>query len=170
MEPHINRTSKAAHKAALLGVLAALALALSFAESVLLPALPLGIKPGLSNVAVMLASASLGLPAGLAIALVKAAFAGITRGLQALLLSGAGGLCSTLLAGCLLRRKPAWLSPIGIGMLGGVAHNLAQLCVAALLLRAPGVFGLAPPLLVAGAAAGAITGLLLRLLRKTPPE
>jgi heptaprenyl diphosphate synthase len=157
-------------KIALLGILAALAIALSFAESFLIPLLPLGLKPGLSNVAVMLASGVLGFPAGLVIVLIKAVFAGAARGLIAMLLSGAGGIVSALLVGFLLKLQITnreWrISELGIGMLGGVTHNLMQLLAAALLLRASGVLGLLPLLTAAGLAAGAVTGLLLKLLRR----
>jgi len=170
-----RRPYSGAQKAAYWGILSALALALSWAESVLAPLLnlPMGVKPGLSNIAVMMAGATLGLPAGLAVAAAKAAFAGITRGLTAMLLSGAGGLVSALLMGALincrggiLAARRQGLSDIGIGMLGGTAHNLTQLAVAALLMQAPGVFWAAPWLILCGALAGAVTGTAVKLLRK----
>ena len=154
-------------------MLSALALALSWAESFLVPMLnlPMGVKPGLSNIAVMMASAVLGLPAGLAVAAAKAVFAGITRGLTAMLLSGAGGLASALLVGLLLKfsiKNSAFsIGELGIGMLGGAAHNIAQLLAAALLMGAPGVLWAAPVLLLCGALAGAVTGSAVKLLRKT---
>jgi len=175
-----------AQKAAYWGVLSALALALSWAESFLAPMLnlPMGVKPGLSNIAVMTASATLGLPAGLAVAAAKAVFAGITRGPTALLLSGAGGLASALLVGLLLsaprllRRHPPLkrgeapkgaggaLSETGIGMLGGAAHNITQLAAAALIMKAPGVLWAAPVLLLFGTLAGAATGTAVKYLRR----
>ena len=160
-------------KAAFWGVLSALALALSWAESFLAPFLnlPMGVKPGLSNIAVMMASNLLGLPAGLAVAAAKAVFAGLTRGLTAMLLSAAGGIVSALLVGLLLKgakrgAAPQVLTEIGIGMLGGAAHNMAQLAVAALLMRTPGVLWTAPWLLLCGTLAGAATGTAVKLLRK----
>jgi heptaprenyl diphosphate synthase len=156
-----------ARSIALTGVLGALALALSYAELFLAPALPLGVKPGLSNIAVMLAGTALGLPAGLLIALMKAVFAGITRGQTAMLLSGAGGLLSALVAVLLLLEPRRRLSETGAGIAGGVVHNLAQLLLAAALTRTPGIFWSAPLLIVFGAAAGAITGTLTKQLRKS---
>jgi len=157
-------------RVAFLGVLGALALALSYAESFLVPVLPFGVKPGLSNVVVMLASSALGLPAGLGIALIKAVFAGVTRGYVAMLLSGAGGLLSALVMGLLLQsraaqRKP-YISETGAGMLGGVAHNMAQLLLAAVMTQTPGVVWSAPLLIVFGVAAGALTGTLAKIMRK----
>lgn len=154
-------------KVAYYGVFSALALALSFAESWAAPLLrlPLGVKPGLSNIAVMLAAGALGLPAGLSVALVKALFAGVTRGLTAMLLSGAGGLLSALLVGLLLRRRGRYLTETGVGVLGGVTHNLAQLALAALLTETPGVFWLLPQMIVCGVVAGAVTGTIYRAAR-----
>ena len=161
-----------AQKAAYWGILSALALALSWAESFLAPLLnlPMGVKPGLSNIAVMTASAVLGLPAGIAIAAAKAVFAGVTRGLTAMLLSAAGGIVSALLVGLLLKlsikHSALSISETGIGMLGGTAHNLAQLAVAALVMRAPGVLWAAPALIACGALAGAVTGTAVKFVRK----
>jgi len=167
-----SRPYSGAQRAAYWGVLSALALALSWAESFLAPLLnlPMGVKPGLSNIAVMTASALLGLPAGIAIAAAKAVFAGVTRGLTAMLLSAAGGIVSALLVGLLLKlsikHSALSISEIGIGMLGGTAHNLAQLAVAALVMRAPGVFWAALVLIACGALAGAVTGTAVKFIRK----
>jgi len=166
------RDNSNAHKAAFWGILSALALALSWAESTLAPFLnlPMGVKPGLSNIAVMMAGATLGLPAGLAVAAAKAVFAGLTRGLTAMLLSGAGGIVSALLVGLLLKfsiKNSAFsIGEIGIGMLGGAAHNIAQLAVAALIMGTPGVLWAAPVLLLCGALMGAVTGTAVKLIRK----
>jgi heptaprenyl diphosphate synthase len=120
--------------------------------------------------AVMVASASLGLPAGIAVAVAKAVFAGLTRGLTAMFLSGAGGILSAAVVGLLLKfsiqHSAFSISEIGIGILGGVTHNLAQLACAMLIMRATGVFMAAPPLIVFGVLAGAVTGTLVRLIRK----
>ncbi|MCL2494075.1 MAG: Gx transporter family protein [Oscillospiraceae bacterium] len=161
-----------AQKAAHWGILSALALALSWAESFLAPFLnlPMGVKPGLSNIAVMMACAALGLPAGLAVAAAKAVFAGLTRGLTAMLLSASGGIVSALLVGLLLKfsiqHSAFSITETGVGMLGGAAHNMAQLAVAALLMGTPGVFWAAPWLLICGAIAGAVTGTAVRLIRR----
>ena len=154
---------------AFLGVLGALALALSYAESFLVPVLPFGVKPGFSNVVVMLASSALGLPAGLGIVLVKAVFAGITRGPAAMLLSGAGGLLSALVMGLLLQssatKRRSYISETGAGMLGGVTHNMAQLLLAAVMTQTSGVVWSAPLLMICGVAAGALTGTLAKITR-----
>ena len=67
---------------ALTGLLAALALALSFLEGLLppLPFLPPGAKLGLSNIVTMYAAGTLGLPYAVFLALLKGGFALLTRG------------------------------------------------------------------------------------------
>ncbi|MDR1464928.1 MAG: Gx transporter family protein [Oscillospiraceae bacterium] len=170
------RINSNARKAAAWGVFSALALALSWAESTLAPLLhlPFGVKPGFSNIAVMLAAGTLGLPAGLAVSAAKALFAGVTRGPTALLLSGAGGVLSALVTGGLLRPSKksrricaaCRVTETGVGILGGVTHNLAQLGLAALLTGTPGILWTAPALLICGGLAGAATGTLVKLLRR----
>ena len=76
--------------------LSALALALSAAEGFFTPVLPPGAKAGVSNIVVMYAAASLGLPSALVIALAKATFALLTRGVIAFGMSAAGGVLSAL--------------------------------------------------------------------------
>ena len=109
--------SGAARRAALLGLLAALAVALSFLEG-LLPVIPIpGAKLGLSNIVIMYALTSLNLPCALALAAVKAAFA-LLRGGSAFLMSLAGGLLSTLVMAGVLRLLRGRVSFIGVGILG----------------------------------------------------
>lgn len=152
-------------KLALTGLLGALAIALSAAESLFppLPFLPPGAKPGLSNIAAMFAAGQVGLGPALCIALIKAGFAGVTRGVTALLMSLAGGVCSTLVMAALLRmRKRPW-GLMGVGIAGALTHNLAQLAVAATLVSSAFLTYL-PWLLVFAVITGSLTGILLRAL------
>ena len=147
---------------ALLGLLAALALALSFLEG-LLPALPVpGAKLGLSNIVTMYALTALSLPAALGITAVKAVFA-LLRGGSAFLMSAAGGLLSTLVMALCLRLFRGTMGDIGIGIAGAVAHNAGQWLMA-LLLIGPAVLAYAPWLLLMALATGMVTGLTLHLL------
>ena len=70
-------------------ILSAAALAVSFAEKMLIAALPLpmGIKPGFSNIIVMFTCYTLGLIPSLGIVLVKAGFAAIMSGVTSGILS-----------------------------------------------------------------------------------
>ena len=154
--------SGTARRAALLGLLAALAVALSFLEG-LLPVIPIpGAKLGLSNIVIMYALTSLNLPCALALAAVKAAFA-LLRGGTAFFMSLAGGLLSTLVMAGALRLFRNRVSFIGVGILGAVAHNGGQLA-AAMLLLSPALIGYGPWLLLLAVAAGTVTGLTLNFV------
>lgn len=154
---------KKTYYTALFGLLAALAMALSYLESLLPTAafLPPGAKPGFSNLVNLFAASFMGTLPALGIALLKACFAGLTRGLTAFFMSLCGGVLSTLLM-CLLLRKTRRLSFVGIGIVGAICHNLGQLLVASVLVGNRSVLGYAPILLLCALAAGTLTGLVFR--------
>ena len=140
--------------------MAALAIALSFLES-LLPALPVpGARLGLSNLVTLFALSSLGLPSALGITIAKAAFA-LLRGGTACLMSLCGGILSTVAMALVLKLR--CFSLWGTSLAGAVMHNLGQLAVALLLLDVSLVY-YTPVLLLAALVAGSVTGLTTQLL------
>ncbi len=150
---------------ALTGVLSAQALALSFLES-LIPAIagfPPGAKPGFSNIVVMFSAATLGIVQTFVITLIKALFAGITRGLTAFLMSLSGGILSTAAALLLMRAKNSKFGYIGIGIICAVCHNAGQLCAASVISGTSGLFiSYGPFLLLAAMLTGFLTGTVLK--------
>ncbi len=154
-----------ASKVAFTGILGALALALAALENLLppIPVLPPGAKLGLSNTATMYAAQSVGLLPALCIALIKGLFAGMTRGTAAMLMSLSGGICSTVLMWFIVRRRVPVFGWCGVGVIGSLAHNGAQLCVAALL-TSPAVAFYIPWLILFGMLSGILTGLVLRVM------
>lgn len=153
---------KASGRMAFTGLLAALALSFSFLEGLIppIPVLPPGAKLGLSNIVVLYAAGSLGLPAALFLACLKGGFALLTRGVTAGLLSISGGVLSALVMWLLLQKTRASLSLVGV--CGALSHNAAQLCAAWLLTSAAVVFYL-PFLVLFGVLTGLLTGLVLKL-------
>lgn len=153
---------QASARVAFTGVLGALALALSFLEGLLppLPMLPPGAKLGLSNIAVLYAAGSVGLPCALFLAVLKGGFAFLGRGAAAGMMSLAGGVASTLLMWLLLRGTRASLMLTGV--CGALAHNGAQLAVARVVTSQAVVFYI-PALVVFGILTGLLTGLVLGL-------
>lgn len=148
-------------KTALLGLLTAAAVTLSFLESLLpaLPFLPPGAKAGFSNIVTMFAAGFMGLLPALTVALLKSVFVLLTRGWVAFAMSVCGGLLSTLVMWwCLHCRRSLLIT----GIAGAVTHNLAQLGVAMLLTQTAGLLYYLPLLLLFAAAAGTVTGLLLK--------
>ncbi len=143
-------------------MLSAVAIVLSFLESLLPTAafMPPGAKPGLSNTATMFAASSMGLAPALAITLVKAVFAGVTRGVTSFFMSLSGGTLSTITMYVLfkLSKRTGYLV---IGVISAIMHNLGQLITAAFLVGSSAVIGYAPVLLVSGIITGALTGSIL---------
>lgn len=154
---------KRSRTVATVGILGALALSLSFLESLLpsLPMTPPGFKLGLSNLPVMYAAGALGLPSALFLGLLKAGFAFFSRGFSAGIMSTAGGLLSVLVTWGLWRRHSLSLSLIGVG--GALAHNAGQLCAAYFLTSASVLFYI-PFLLLFGVLTGLLTGAILRAI------
>lgn len=154
--------SPRAQKTALLGMLGAAALALSFLENLIpgLPGLPPGAKPGFSNIATMAAAAQFGFAGAFPITLLKAGFAGLTRGATAFFMSAAGGLLSMPVMLLLLRGKRSPFGTAGTGILCAVAHNLGQLLTARVLTGTNAVFGYAPLLLLFSLLTGIVTGVV----------
>jgi len=155
---------KPAYRVAFSGLLLALCVALSFAEGMLpaLPMLPPGVKPGLSNIVTMYAVFFLGARQALCITALKSLFVLLTRGATAAFLSLIGGLLSVCVM-VILRKIPG-LSALFVSIGGAVTHNLGQLAGASLLLGDPKTLYYAPVLILAGVAAGVLTGILLRFV------
>ena len=144
-------------------LLAAAALALSFFERLLTAGLPLppGVKPGLSNIAVMFACAAVGLPAALMITAAKAGFAFLYSGAAAGLLSLCGGALSATTMFFLLRLPRERMTYTGISAVSAAAHNLGQLLAASLLAGGAVYLSYLPVLLAGGVVCGCVTGVIL---------
>lgn len=143
-----------------LSLLCALALVLSYVESLLPPltAVP-GIKIGLGNIAVVLTLYGVGAWPALVLSLIRLTLASLLFGTGVSFLYGlAGALLSFL--GMVLLKKTDRFSPTGVSGTGGVLHNLGQVLVAVVVLDTPAIFGYLPLLLLTGTLSGALVGLL----------
>ena len=162
-----TNVNKKTSQIALLGVLGAEALALSFLENFIpaIPGLPPGAKPGFSNIVTMFTASTLGFPSALAITILKSVFAFITRGATAGLMSFAGGLLSTILMVLLLKWQKNPFGIMGVSVASAVAHNAGQLLVACILSGTPALaLGYGPLLLLFAIITGAITGAILKIV------
>ena len=158
-----TKTGASAKNVAVMGLLFALAIALSALEGMLPAFIPVpGIKPGLSNIVTMYCVFVLGARQAFGLALLKALFALIIRGFTAGVLSLSGGMLSVVVMLVLLAVRGKKLSYGMAGIAGAVAHNLGQLAVAFFLLGLPQLFYYAPALVAAGIVMGLITAALLR--------
>ena len=155
-----------ARKTALLGILCAQAIALSFLESLIpaLPFLPPGAKPGFSNIVTMFAVLTFGLPQAMCITVFKALFALATRGATAFFMSLAGGVLSTLAMWAMTKIKSDPFGLLGASVIAAVCHNAGQLAAAAALTGTKAVLGYAPALLIFSLITGTVTGTVLRIV------
>ncbi len=161
-----RKLSRGARSIAVFGLLGALAVVIAAFESALLPALPFlppGAKPGLSNIVTTFAVSAFSLGGGVYVTLCKAAFAWLTRGGTAALMSLAGGLLSTL-ALWLLLRAPRRMSYIGVSLIAAACHNVGQLAAAAALSGTPALFHYGKYLLLLAALIGFVTGVILNIV------
>lgn len=145
---------------ALYGMLVALAFIFSYVEAMVPVPLPVpGIKLGLANLVTIAGLYTVGIPGAAVVSLIRILLMGFTFGnVFSMAYSMAGGVCSLIvMAGAV---KSGWFSKIGVSILGGIFHNVGQLCAAAWVTKTLGVFSYLPVLLVAGVVAGAVIGLL----------
>lgn len=149
--------------------MAALALIFSYVE-VLIPftvGIP-GIKLGVANIAVIIALYYLGAGYAVTINIVRVLIAGLLfNGLFGALYSLAGALVS--FAVMVLLKKTDIFSVVGVSMAGGVAHNLGQILVAAVLVSNIKIFIYFPVLIISGVITGAVIGVLSGLILKKLP-
>ena len=158
-----NRTARTVART---GMLFALAIALSYLESLVTPLLGLmpAMKLGLANLVVMYALLFVRRRDAAALVLLKALFALLTRGATAGFLS----LCGGGLSLAVLSLLPG-VSGYIFCVSGALAHNIGQLCGAAVLLSDAVALGYAPVLLAAGLVVGSLSFVLSRALFKALP-
>ncbi|MEG1777372.1 MAG: Gx transporter family protein [Angelakisella sp.] len=157
-------SSKSVRQIAFNGLLFAMALVLSFLESMLpvFPMLPPGVKLGLSNIVTMYALFTLGVPSGITIATLKACFVFLMRGLVGGALSFAGGMTSVFCMVIISLLPGVKQNYLLLSIFGAVGHNMGQLVLAAFILQTPGIFYTLPILLIAGVCMGIVTGIVLK--------
>ena len=147
-----------------LGLSVALALILSYVESLLPPLMAVpGVKVGLPNVVILFLLYRYGWKEAGAVSLVRLLLtAALFTGFAAFLY-GLSGAALSLLGSALLKRTDRF-SPLGVSVAGGVLHNLGQIAFAALVLDSGYIFAYLPILLLSGTVAGALVGLLAAIL------
>lgn len=147
-------------KIAYLGVFLALALILSYVES-LIPfyfGIP-GVKLGLTNLIVVVMLYCTGTKEAFGVSVARILLAGFLFGnLFSILYSLAGGVLSFIVM-CLLK-KTGRFHVISVSVTGGISHNIGQLIVAAFVVETYDIFYYMPFLLIAGVATGFVIGML----------
>ena len=153
----------------LLAMLTAVAMVLSYVES-LLPSVGIpGVKMGLANIAVIFALFRFGWKEAAALSLVRVVLVSLLFGSVGAMLYSFAGAVLSLAVMALLRRIDRF-STVGISVAGGVAHNAGQILMAMLILQTKQLLGYLPVLAVSGIAGGVLTGLAAALLIRRIPE
>lgn len=145
---------------ALYGVLVALALVLSYAESQIpvFFAVP-GMKLGLTNLVVVVALYKLGDKSAFSINLIRILLVSLLFGtVMSLWFSLAGGLLSTLVM--IFLKHTNKFGVVVVSMVGGVTHNIGQLLVAMVVLQTKQLGWYLVILWFTGLITGALIGLL----------
>ena len=159
-----------AHSVALSAMMAALALIFSYIEAILPLSVGIpGVKLGIANLVVIIALYTLGFRYAMAINVLRILVAGLLfNGFFGAMYSLAGGILSLIIM--FLLKKTGLFSTIGISMAGGVAHNLGQLLVAALIVSTMKLFYYFPVLLFSGMISGILIGIVAHLVLKKLPD
>lgn len=153
----------------LLAMLTAVAMILSYVES-LLPSVGIpGVKMGLANIAVIFALFRFGWKEAAALSLVRVVLVSLLFGSVGAMLYSLAGAVLSLAVMALLRRTDRF-STVGVSVAGGVAHNAGQILMAMLILQTRQLLGYLPVLAVAGIGGGILTGLAAALLIRRVPE
>lgn len=156
-----------ARRVAFLGVMTALALILSYVES-LVPLPVVGVKLGLANLVTLFLLYRGRAYEVILVTAVRIALTSLLFGsLLSLFYSFMGATAS--LAVTLLLKRTKIFSSIGVSVGGAVFHNLGQLAAAVIILGESTVFYL-PLLLVSGVVMGTVIGLLAALLIQKVPS
>ena len=158
-----------ASKVARYGLLIALALALSWLESLLPPLGVPGVKLGLPNLVIVFALYRLGAWDAWRLSAVRVLLASALFGSGvSLAYSAAGAVLSLTVMGLL--KKTGKFSPVGVSVAGGVAHNAGQILMAMALLETARLAWYLPVLWISGTVAGALIGIVSGELVKRVPD
>ncbi len=160
-----------AKKVAFLSCCTALALMLSYVETMMPPlihSVP-GIKLGLPNIAIIFVLYRFGVGNAAAVSFVRIWIASLLFGNPMTFLYSVAGAFFSLL-GMALLRKMNFLSEIGVSVAGGVLHNIGQIFVAILLLGTAELGYYLIVLSVTGTLSGILIGLSAGILIKRLPD
>jgi len=146
-----------------MAMLLCLAIVFSFIENMIppLPALPPGVKLGLSNIVTIYCIFFLDHKSAFGISALKSVFVLLTRGVTAGVLSFFGGILSVLMMSLFKKENPRYLI---LSIIGAVSHNIGQLLVSALLFKTASIFYYLPVLVISVVVMVSVTATLMKVL------
>ena len=153
-------------KIARMGLLTALALILSYVES-LIPAFVAvpGVKMGLANIVVVFALYTLGPGEAAIVSIIRVLLSSLLFGsILSLSYSAAGAIISLL--SMIIMMKTKIFGVTSVSVTGGVFHNLGQILVACLVLETDVLLYYLPVLILSGTVTGAVIGIASSIVIK----
>ncbi len=158
--------STSTRRLVLISMLAACGLVFFVFES-FLPLLP-WFRPGLGNVATILALMIFGFGDAVKVTMLRIVLGALVLGrlfTPIFVFALSGGLASVLIMAFVMRYSGKIFGPVGISVLGALAHNMVQLFVAYLIyVKSVGIFIFIPVFMGAGVVTGALTGLVAAIV------
>lgn len=154
---------------AILGLFAALAIIMSYIEAILPLSLGIpGVKLGIPNLVIIFVLYVWDARSAFLISMIRILAIGILFGnLYSTLFSLSGAVVSLAL---MLLLKKCGFSRLSISIGGGASHNMAQLLIASLLVKAGSLLYYLPIMILAGVLAGMAIGILASLtIKKLEP-
>lgn len=152
-------------KITFLGLFTAVALVLSFLETLIPNMVPIpGFKLGLANFAVLLALYLFGLKEAVIVDLCRIILAALLFGSFFSFWYALTGAGFALLVEFIIKKTDKF-SPIGVSVIGAIFHNLGQFLVAVIILKSLGILYYLPFTLLFCVLSGALNGYLVLILK-----
>ncbi|MDD5923875.1 MAG: Gx transporter family protein [Clostridia bacterium] len=159
-----KKTFSSKIKLAQSSLLCAVVIIMSFLESFLDFAMPVpGIRLGLSNVMIAFGIELLGFIPTICIVIIKAMFAGITRGVTAGVMSFLGGILSFVAMYVCIKSRYSPFGYLGVGIIGALCHNFGQF-IGAFIIVGDAIIAYSPILAFSALITGCITGISMGIL------
>ncbi|MBO4702409.1 MAG: Gx transporter family protein [Lachnospiraceae bacterium] len=152
-------------KITFLGLFTAVALVLSFLETLIPNMVPIpGFKLGLANFAVLLALYLFGFKEAVLVDLCRIILAALLFGSFFSFWYALLGAAFALLIELIIKKTDKF-SPIGVSVFGAIFHNLGQFLVAVILIKSLGILYYLPFTLLFCVLSGALNGYLILILK-----
>ncbi len=156
----------ATRRIVLLSMLSACGLVFFVFES-FLPILP-WFRPGLGNVATLIAMMMFGFGDAVKVTVLRVVLGALVLGrlfTPVFVFAFAGGLASVAVMGLAMQYTNRVFGPVGISVLGAVAHNIVQLAIAYLLfIKSAEIFIFIPIFLGAAVVTGTVVGIVAHIV------
>ena len=158
-----------AKKTTLLSLFCALAMIMSYLESLVPLPLPFGIKLGLPNIIIVFILYRVGITAAVSVSVIRVILVSLLFGnIVSMSYSLAGAFLS--LGIMILLKQFKCFSAVAVSVAGGIFHNVGQIIVACILMDTAQISYYLPILAISGIVAGVLIGIAGNLLIQKFPK